>query len=383
MPRAAILALLRALVLIALAVSAALLFDYVVEPTFCTAAGEGCATIRASSFARVLGVPTPVLGVTAFVLLFALSFLPHERRRTLMVPIAVAGGLFGLGFLGVQWLVEHAFCNLCVVVDLVSIVAGLVAIAYRIYAGQGDDGAVAARGWAAAGLVVLGAPILFAYARPTPPVKPAIERQWVPGKINIVELSDFECPFCRVQHHALAPAMDRYGDRIHFVRITVALPTHPHSRSASCAYVCARDQAKGEPMADELFSASDLSAGAMTVIAGRLAAQGLNRDEFSRCMADPRTDKRVTEEYVKANDEIGFRGLPTIWIGSQMLEGSRTTEELSQAIARAQQSEPKTRWALSSIWFWSLLVTGIVGLGIAAVRSRRQGAPEFDARPAG
>src|SRR6185503_6117111 len=77
-----------------------------------------------------------------------------------------------------------------------------------------------------------------------------------PGKINVVEFADFECPYCRALHPVLKRVIQDYpADRVHFVRKHVPLEMHELARPAARAAVCTEEQGKGEAMADALVQA--------------------------------------------------------------------------------------------------------------------------------
>ncbi len=370
MPRALILVLIRLFVLAALAASSALMFDYRGGAAAFCAVGEGCDKIKESTWASIAGIPTPILGVLAFVALYALTLLPHPRRKQLMVPAALIGALGGIGFLLIQALVEHAFCKLCVVVDVSSIAAAAAAIVYRARGDAGDDGRLSQGAWGALAALAIAAPLVFGKMQPEPEVKAAISRYWVAGKVNIVEMSDFECAFCRIQHPSTHEVLATYGDRVNFVRLTVPLGGHPNARPASRAYLCARDMGKGEPMAHALFT-EELSEGSVDRTVRQLAAQhGLDLAALQRCMSDPKTDARVTEDYNRARDQIGFRGLPTMWVGSQVIEGARGAEALRRAIESQLEGGKSLRPTVSAAWLWSGLVAVLLGAGAWALRKR-------------
>jgi protein-disulfide isomerase len=377
MPRALILVLFRMLVLVALAVSSALLYDYKGgAPAFC-ATGDGCAKIKESMFANIAGIPTPFIGVAAFGVLFGLSLLSHARRKQWMVPVSVLGALSAAGFIAIQAFVEHTFCKLCMIIDTSAIIAAGVAIVYRLKADVGNDGLVPAVWWSVVGAAAVVAPQIFGRMQPLPEVKPAVLKYWEPDKINIIEMSDFECPFCRMQHTAFAEAVKPFEDRVHFVRLTVPLASHVNARPASRAYLCAKDQGKGEAMAHELFT-NELTPGNIELNATKLGKEGLNLEQYKACLADPKTDGRVTDEYKQAHDAIGFKGLPTTWVGSQLLEGAQKTEDLRAAIEREASGGQGLRPTASPVWLWSLLIALFVAVSAVAVRQR----PETGAKPA-
>ena len=152
MPRAPILALLRLHILVCIAVSAALLHDYSSSShaAFC-AVGSGCDAVRQSAYARVAGVPLPVVGLLAFAGLFGLTMFDHRVRRAWLAPVATVGAVSGVALLLIQHLALHTFCKLCVTVDVASIFAAGLAWLYRSVGNEGNDGAVHPMGWGGAG----------------------------------------------------------------------------------------------------------------------------------------------------------------------------------------------------------------------------------------
>src|SRR5262245_21426636 len=112
-----------------LAASAVLLVDSLrPAPVFC---GEGgCATVRATAWARPLGVPMPVVGLAFFGLMLALTLAGPRVARARLV-LAAAGGVGALGLLALQGLVIGAWCKLCVVAD-----TSALALAAAIVAGR-------------------------------------------------------------------------------------------------------------------------------------------------------------------------------------------------------------------------------------------------------
>ena len=61
----------------------------------CTASGNPCATVQASKYASLAGVPVALLGLIGYVLIIA-SLLVRERESTRLATLALV--LFGFGF---------------------------------------------------------------------------------------------------------------------------------------------------------------------------------------------------------------------------------------------------------------------------------------------
>ena len=62
--------------------------------------------------------------------------------------------------------------------------------------------------------------------------------------IELIEFSDFQCPFCLRADPTVRQVLATYGDRIRFVYRHYPLPNHPNARPAAEAAACAGDQGK-------------------------------------------------------------------------------------------------------------------------------------------
>lgn len=343
MPKLPWLVVLRVAVLIALAASAALLSDYIADaPSFCSAR-SGCGAVRASAYARLpLGdgrfVPLPALGLLGFVVLYAASLT--ERRA--MVLAAALGGAIALWLLAVQAFVLEQFCWLCVTTDVAALVAALSGlVAWRTGGLQfEDDTARRLHSWAWWGLgaLALAGPLLWPKLKASPAVPSGVLAYFEPGKINVVEFADFQCPACRRFHRVLKPTLQKYGERVHFMRLNKPLDSHVYALDAARAAVCGEAQGKAEAMADALFDARDLSPAGIDALAKAL---GLSLERFAVCLSDPATSARVERESaLLVPPEL--EGLPTTYIGGKRLLGVRSAEEVEDALERAARGEGVT-----------------------------------------
>jgi protein-disulfide isomerase len=330
------LALLRVATLVSLVGSSALVVDYLGPvPSFC-GAGSGCSAVRESPLSHLgaLGVPLPAIGLMAFTALYTLSLLPGDRRR-LAVPAAIVGGVLGTLLLLVQGFGLGVFCSLCTMVDtgaLVAGTAGTVLLGGKWTQGVGSD-VLRDRAWMALGVLAVSAPLIWPSVRPTPDVPSAIASYMKPGKINVVEFVDFECPFCRIFHPRLKAIVAEYGDRVNFVRLDLPLDMHPLARGAARAHVCAVAKKKGDEMADALFETEDLSKKGLLEAGKKI---GLGPDALERCLEDPDTEAEVVRSERILRDAKLLEGLPTTFVGSTMLVGAQEDATLRDAFDRAQ-----------------------------------------------
>jgi len=339
-PKLPWLVVVRVAALVALAASAALLSDYVAgTPSFCSAA-SGCGAVRQSEYSHVvLGdghfIPLPAFGLAGFAALFAASFL----SRGLTMTAAGIGGATALGLLWIQAAVVRHFCWLCVTTDVSAIVAA--AAATRLQASMWEAELTARlRPWAwwAFGALAVTAPLVWPLAKIAPPVPAAVLSYYRPGKINVVEFADFECPACRRFSGILKEALAGYGERAHFVRLNKPLDMHPYARDLARAYVCGQAQKVVEPMADALFATDDMTPAGIDKLAQGV---GLDAKVFESCMVDPATNARVEHE-ASMLVQPELEGLPTTYIGGRRLLGVQSPETVADALERAARGEGST-----------------------------------------
>jgi protein-disulfide isomerase/uncharacterized membrane protein len=302
--------------------------------------GSACDEVSSSRFGQVLGVPLPLLGLLAFGPLLGLSLFPSPSTRWLHRAMALAGGIGGLVLILLQVGVLGRVCPYCLAVDVSAVLLGLLEVR-----GWHDPPpqAPGRRGrllWLGATAAALGAGVLLgsvgtsgAGPRPTP-VPPEVSALWVPGKVNVVEVADFQCPHCRQMHAVLALFLDEEGDRVHFVRVAAPLPGHPQARPASRAYLCAARQGRGDDMAEALFAAADLTPEACDQLAASL---GLATPAFRACVADPATDEQLDADVAWVR-RASPQGVPVVWVQDQMLYGVQPVDALRKAARAAERN---------------------------------------------
>jgi uncharacterized membrane protein/2-hydroxychromene-2-carboxylate isomerase len=332
----------RLAALVAFAASIALLENYL-QPSeqFCPY-GSSCEEVQQSEFSSLLGVPLPVFGVVAFAAVFALSLRPAGKTVLVLRLLALAAGISGVVLLSLQFFVIGQACPYCIVVDSCAILIALVELT-SWWQGRPfvrPEGKLLAIWLGGAGLALVTGVLLGSGGGSLPDpvtaqVPPEVAAQWVRGKLNIVEVADFQCPTCRKMHDVLAQFAKEEGDRVHLAHLTAPLPSHVNARDASRAFLCAQAQGKGHEMAEALFTAASLSPQSCEAIARGL---GLSMDEFRTCVADPALDQRLdrTLEWATAKSP---KGLPITWIQDHILFGVTSLEKVRET-ARLAETQP-------------------------------------------
>ncbi|MDB5305830.1 MAG: hypothetical protein JWO38_32 [Gemmataceae bacterium] len=319
----------RALCLIALAASGAGLAEALFDAHEFCGFGTGCDEVAASVYARPLGVPLPAVGVAGFGLVLGLSLVPGSRPFALLRPLAWAAGAVGLALVVVQLLVLGRVCQLCLVADLCGVGLAAIALAGRFVPPEVSWRRRAA--WLGAAGLIVGAPVFLDWAATDPPPPEPVVAHRVPGKITVVEVTDFDCPHCRGADPVLREVI-RERNGLHFVRLVAPMPRHPNARPAGRAYLAAGRQGKGEEMAAALFATEDRTPQGCRRLAGSL---GLDLGAYDRVVADPGTDAEMDATVAWAR--TAGPGLPLIWVQDKLIHGMPTPDALRDAFRRAER----------------------------------------------
>ncbi len=315
--------------IVGLGASIASLYDFLGPvPAFC--AEGGCATVRASAWAHPLGIPMPVLGIAFFVASLVLAFVEAPRLRK---ALALLGGAWAVLLIALQAFSIGAFCKLCMIADPAAIV-----LATAVLAGARTVRFTWLRSAAIAPALaaVVGSLALWSQAPAAPPLPPGtpafVQRAQRPNTVTIVEVVDFECPYCRMMQEKVTEAIAKAGVAARIERHMMPLPRHAHAMPAALAYCCADRQGKGAAMAEALFTAPEESL--TPEGCEELAVKaGCDREQYRRDL--PLAVGRVAVESIEARSS-GVKSLPTVFVGGEQLVGAAaSTDDLVAMIKRA------------------------------------------------
>lgn len=162
--------------------------------------------------------------------------------------------------------------------------------------------------------------------------------------VGIIEVSDFECPFCaRFALDTLPRLKEQYIDR-GLVRLAyrhLPLRTHISATKAAIAADCAGRQGRFWEMHDRFFSnPKDLSEPAIRSLA---TAAGLDEPSFLSCLSDDSVARRISIEK-DATAALGISATPTFFLGTvqphdllrvtNVVSGARPVEEFERVLAK-------------------------------------------------
>lgn len=147
--------------------------------------------------------------------------------------------------------------------------------------------------------------------------------------IELVEFSDFQCPFCLRANPTVRQVLDTYGDRIRFVYRHYPLPSHPNARPAAEAAECAAEQGKFWPYHDKLFASQSKLADAD--LKQDAAELGLDTAKFDACVDSHKYRKQI-EADVQAGQEAGVDGTPAFFINGRLISGAQPYDVFKKVI---------------------------------------------------
>ena len=372
-PRGWLYTAIRLLSLSALFFASMLCVDYYFNAnTFCHE-GASCDAVAHSEFGQKYGIFMPTLGMLAYSFFFLTSFFFAKTRLTFLkkklstfwVPLAIICCAIGaLLFIVVQAFEINAFCWLCMGIDTSAILMVIPAIFLFLNKSEEEETPEKlakspifhAVGWIGLYLLTALGPITWGSFQPpvgkvSSDVPAYIQSFYKPGKVNIVEISSFDCPHCRELHPQLSALLQQYDDRINFTRLSIPLSQR---KEACVAYYCAEQEKKSEQYADCLFKEPSKESGKLLEYARECS---INEDSFKSCLTDPKTSEAV-DQMLDNIRSIDFKGAPTVWIDNIQIIGfdkSKGMTPYKSAIEKNQSTEPALPLAF--------IFTTIIGLG--------------------
>jgi len=149
--------------------------------------------------------------------------------------------------------------------------------------------------------------------------------------VEVVEYSDFECPFCARFANLQMPAVRRQLIETGLVRWRFRdfpLPGHPYSRYAAHAAQCAGEQNRFWEMHDALFADHSWAQtgknprGLFNSMAQRV---GLDMGAYAACMAANRYAARIEASRLEG-EARGVGGTPTFFVNGQPFRANPTSD---------------------------------------------------------
>jgi protein-disulfide isomerase len=159
------------------------------------------------------------------------------------------------------------------------------------------------------------------------------------GKVEIVEFSDFQCPYCqRFFKDAYKQIKSNYIDtgKVKLIFRQFPLSFHQNAQKAAEAAECASRQGKFEEYHDKLFTLgqSDGTGLAVTDLKKYASDLGLDVSKFNQCLDNGETADVIKKDISDGNS-IGVNGTPSFVINGKLVVGAQPFASFQQAIDAA------------------------------------------------
>ena len=396
------------LLIIGILVSCVLLFEHVAlhngfqtEHTFCSISEIfDCNLVAQSEYAKFLGLPVAAYALFYYLLFYGLMvFVPSEQRK----DSSYRNTIFSYAFLSLPvsaWLLYvsiaklNAFCLYCLILDGVNVLLCLFAWLCRdksfslwqsLCSGVNEavvffraafttEGLVAKLSLSA--ILLLAASVAFAPDflllkvfveqrnqeqktqliaqtfsewQNSAPVSIDTSGDFVYGpadaEVEILEFSDFECPFCKKTAPVLKKLVNDSQGKVKLVFKNYPLDKschpylqnelHKHACRAALYARCAGELGGTEKfwqMHDALFLAPWMSEDKFQELATRFSVAG---EAFDTCVQAEITRQRIVKD-VEAGVALGVRGTPSIFVNKKRV--SAPIPEVLEKIIQASKS---------------------------------------------
>ena len=153
------------------------------------------------------------------------------------------------------------------------------------------------------------------------------------GDVTIVELSDYQCPYCKRVYPAIKSLLTA-DSRVKVVYKDLPILGEASKIAASAALASIR-QGKHDPFHNAMMEYSGkLDGDRIFSIAGSV---GIDVERLKKDMEDPKI-KQIIERNLDLASELGVRGTPAFVIGKQFVPGAVDLEALKEYISDARKS---------------------------------------------
>jgi protein-disulfide isomerase len=137
-------------------------------------------------------------------------------------------------------------------------------------------------------------------------------------EVVLIEVSDFQCPYCGQSAREVLPRLEerlvRPG-KVEVIFLNLPLPTHPNAFQAAEAAMCAGYQKKFWEMHHLLFANQQALAPAQ--LPGYAEKLGLDVAAFQKCLSDGQPAGEIRRE-MRLAEELGISATPIYLLGRRV-----------------------------------------------------------------
>lgn len=152
--------------------------------------------------------------------------------------------------------------------------------------------------------------------------------------IQIVEFSDFECPFCKRGYDTVEALREKYKEKVFFVYRHLPLPMHPMAVPAAKRFeaIALQSQEKAYKYHDELFkNQKRISAEGEKYLDEAAKTVGANVAKMKTDMEGAAVKARL-EEDKSAAQVLGFTGTPAFVVAGVPIKGAQPISSFEEIL---------------------------------------------------
>ena len=160
----------------------------------------------------------------------------------------------------------------------------------------------------------------------------------------VVEISDFQCPYCKMWHDSVYPAIKKqYVDAgvVRMAYVNLPLSMHQNAVPAAEAAMCAAAQDKFWQMHDALFATQE-KWGTLDkpgkLLDSLATSVGVDGQVWRDCMASGLMRRVINGDRARAA-QTGARSTPTFFVGSQPILGAQPADSFRKYIELARTAK--------------------------------------------
>jgi protein-disulfide isomerase len=234
-----------------------------------------------------------------------------------------------------------------------SVRLGALVVALAVFACAKTDGKSAGSTPAASGGDVAPQPSPLGRGGLTDSTSARADRGRIRGnegaQVWLVEVSDFQCPYCKQWHDQSFAALDKeyvQTGKVRLAYLNHPIPSlHPNARAAAEVAMCASVQGKFWELHSALFTTQEMWAKLPNPGAffDSLAVKsGVNAADWRKCISSHATVPLIDADNDRTSSS-GVKSTPTFFVGSRKIEGAYPVDSfrviLNEAIAKAGGSK--------------------------------------------
>ncbi|MEP7002885.1 MAG: thioredoxin domain-containing protein [bacterium] len=181
-------------------------------------------------------------------------------------------------------------------------------------------------------------------AAPTDSISTLADRGRIRGAASatvwLIEISDFQCPYCKRWHDETYAVLDKefvQTGKVRLAYLNFPIPSlHPNARAASEAAMCASVQGKFWELHESLFNTQAAWAGQQNPMAtfdSLAVAAGADGAKWKNCMTSHAAVPLIDADQERSKIR-GVQSTPTFFVGDQMIQGAYPADSFRVIINR-------------------------------------------------